>query len=138
MRNVFKSHTRITMASVLFWLALCIFIFYVVIPLAIMFIKHQRIENRKNAAQPVIKALENYKNDKGDYPISIEVLETNGYIESPPWFDYFPDSGGYTLCFLKERTSLFGGESAECDRECYSSNSSQWVLGKGAGSECNG
>jgi hypothetical protein len=94
------------------------------------------IEYRKNAMQPVITALESYKNDKGTYPDTIKSLEFNGYIKvnpktgPEPGFHYnLLDSGKYTLCFGTDLRMYDDPAHDYCELECYSSELKQWKAG---------
>jgi hypothetical protein len=94
------------------------------------------IEYRKDVMQPVITALESYKNDKGTYPDSIKSLELNGYIKLNPktgsgsGFRYnLLGPGKYTLCFGTDLSMYDDPANDDCELECYSSDLKKWKAG---------
>ncbi|CAG0963680.1 hypothetical protein ANAEL_00777 [Anaerolineales bacterium] len=125
--------TSVTMAGFFFMVVLLAFfigLFLVGFNEIVSFNKRMVAKDGKNAAQPVIIALESYKKEKGYYPKSLETLASGSYAEAMPEkkFFYSLDKDKYRLCFVSDINPMY---ATTCDRECYSSVSKQWESGKG-------
>jgi hypothetical protein len=83
-------------------------------------------------AQPIIQALETYKNDVGIYPTSLNLLQPKyiNKIPKPDWrqeyqyYLYSSDDINYDIYKLEFRL----GKSAD-DWDCYDSYSKSWQVG---------